>query len=210
MSKVEQLKIGIHQMTASLSPVTDATRFLIHNHQIKAKKSEALGHYNRLVEWISDPTHLTDYEAIRLASFFGQILAKQNVIKTEQLQELNDRLIKHETPDCPTHKINGQVNQLIKSDCLTRELGLEFFERIVQWIAACQKDEGDDDDGNYGSSITSIYSLVIDCYDKQLITDEEKKILFNRAYQAIIKIPGRKIKDPDLVAHFKWHVLPYL
>ena len=203
-------KIGMIQMKVSLSPVTDVTRFLNLARQQPASKVKALRHYKRLVEWISDTTHPTDYEAQSLVRFFGTTLVKKNLITAEQFQSISQRVVTTELAECPTDEINGQMLQLKKSGGLTKEIALGFFDRMIQWIASRDKDEADDENGDYGSSVTSIFSLVLDCHERQIISDEEKKILFNRAYRVLMKTPGRKIKDPDLVSHIKHHVKPHL
>lgn len=210
MYRIEGQKIGMSRMAISLNPVTDVTRFLnLARRQITSSK-EALSHYTRLVEWISDTTHPTDYEAISLVRFLGATLAKKNLITTEQFQSISQRVVTTEANECPTDEINSLMLQLKKSGGLTKEIALGFFDRMIQWIASSDKDEEDDENGDYGCSVTSIFSLVLDCHERQIISDEEKRILFNRAYRVLMKTPGRKIKDPDLHSHIKHHVKQHL
>ncbi len=185
----------------ALSPVTAATKFII---QLKEKrtcsKDEGRKLCFQLVEWIQDPTHPDYYEAATLPFFLAQKLLTCGLITRDDYNAIRinaAKVIQQTRPEPvpkPTsthHDICVQWNAFLKDSQATREQGLDLFERLIQWISVSSK-------GEYDGSTITIFSMALEL-EKKGVTPEEKDILFNRAFQVILKDPEQPIENRDLV-----------
>ncbi len=196
-------------MKVTSIPVIAATKFIIETQRTPPSKLEGLDHCTKLIEWVSSD-HADNNEAVNLVQFLGKTLLNQKVISEEEFQELSGRVMTSfqrvgVTTRSPVHEITHQEVELQRQGKLARQTSLDAFERLIQWMSVY---EGSEDTTDYGCSLTTLFSIVIDCYDEGLINAKEKIVLFNRAYQVIMKDPNRTIADEDLVDFLRFHVIP--
>lgn len=185
----------------ALSPVTAVTEFIIRlDAKMPCTKDEGMRLCTQLINWIQDPNHPDYNEAATLPFFLARKLLKSDLINRDDYKAIRKKaaeviqqtkLDPVEKLPSPHFEICKQWNAFLQDSQATRVEGLHFFERLIQWISTCPQEEYD------GSTIT-IFSMALDLEGKG-VSSQEKEVLFNRAFQVIVKDPKDRIKDRDLV-----------
>lgn len=96
---------------------------------------------------------------------------------------------------CPIHRINKEVLEFRKNPHATKEQGVGMFERLFEWLSQCDKT---DDTSDYMASSTTIFSIASELLKKNLITEAESVLMFERVFSVIGKDAG-----PDLMNFLK-------
>lgn len=211
-----------------VTPVTDATRFLIRMDEGElCPKEEGIGLCSRLVEWVSSPDHPDYHESAMLTFYFARALYDHRKINYQELCG-----VARNAGEAITKALGTKIDRVLAK--YLQERGFEVLpheERYVE-MTAPEKEvdelfakfrkklnpskeeathvfesmlgwlsfcDGKAEDKFYDRFTSTTFSLIDECAESKLFDPLELKVMKYRAFQVIVRHQDHQIQDQDLV-----------
>ncbi len=211
-----------------VTPVTDATRFLIRMDEGElCPKEEGIGLCSRLVEWVSSPDHPDYHESAMLTFYFARALYDHRKINYQELCGVS-----RNAAEAITKALGTKIDRLLAK--YLQDRGFEVFpheescvemtapEKEVDEIFAKfrkklnpSKEEATHvfesmvrglsfcdakaEDEFYDRFTSTIFSFVYECAERAVFDPLELKVMKYRAFQVILRHQDHTIENEDLV-----------
>jgi hypothetical protein len=211
-----------------VTPVTDATRFLIRMDEGElCPKEEGLGLCSRLVEWVSSPDHPDYHESAMLTFYFARALYDHRKINYQELCGVS-----RNAAEALTKALGTKIDRLLAKYLQERGFEVldhdkscveitapvkevdELFAKFRKKVNPSKEEathvfesmirwlsfcDAKAEDEFYDRFTSTIFSFVYECAERAVFDPLELKVMKYRSFQVVLRHQDHQIQDQDLV-----------